>query len=71
MMFFLFMLTQLFIWTSNAVAFHHAQSVANEYLPDEILQFCEVNKKRFYVTSTMDRDNEEVIIIYTYVYKLL
>jgi hypothetical protein len=67
MVYVLFLLTYLFTWTSKAAALaHHSQSIGIENLPHEILHFCATNKKRFFVTTTMDDDNDQVATRYIY-----
>ena len=43
------------------MAHHDSKSFGIKNMPHEILHFCQANAKRFFVTTTLDRENKEVI----------
>lgn len=60
----LFYLIYFFCWPPtlvNGLAHHDSKSFGIKNMPHEILHFCQANAKRFFVTTTLDRENEQVI----------
>ena len=45
----------------NGLAHHNSELFEITNMPHEILHFCQSNAKRFLVTTTLDRENKQVI----------
>lgn len=43
---------------------HGSDSIEISNMPHEILHFCQANAKRFFVTTTLDRENKQVKVLF-------
>ena len=44
----------------HGLGHHSSDSFEISNMPHEILHFCQANAKRFFVTTTLDRENKQV-----------